>query len=123
MHPSTPPFLLLSSGGDTEIGLIGFHLLKIGLRPDKILNCSFFVVREILSLLDSNLLKKLVVKRSAIGAGSPDYVRNLSNIITEDGTYVNNENTSQFWCVCGVSTEMPMIQEKKCCGRSSCIVS
>ena len=106
MHP---PLLLLSSGGDTEIGLIGFNLLKIGLNPKWFL---FFVVTEILSLLDSNLLKRLVVKRSAIGVGSTDYVRNLINTITEDVTYVNNENASQFWCVCGVSIEMPMIQEK-----------
>ena len=74
-------------------------------------------------MLDSNLLKKLVVELVGIGAGSPDYVRNLITIITEDDTDVNNENASQFWCLCGVCIEMPYIEENKCYGRSSCIRS
>ena len=73
--------------------------------------------------MDSNLLKKLVVEVSGIGAGSPDYVRNLITIINEDDTDVNNENASQFWCVCGVCIEMPTTEENKYCERASCITS
>ena len=45
--------------------------------------------------MDSNLLKKLVVELSTIGAGSPDYVRNLITIISEDDTDAINKNPSQ----------------------------
>ena len=75
------------------------------------------------SNLDSNLLKKLVVELAGIGTGSPDYVRNFITIIAEDDADVNNKIASQFCCVCGVCIEMSTIEEKKCCGRSSCITS
>ena len=68
-------------------------------------------------MLDSNLLQKLVVENAGIGAGSPTI------IINEDDTDVNNNNASQFWCLCGVCTEVPTIEEKKCCGRPSYITS
>ena len=74
-------------------------------------------------MLDSNLLKKLVVENVGIGAGSPDYVRSLITIINEDDTDVNNDNASQFWCLCGVCIEVPTIEGKKCCGRPTCITS
>ena len=63
-------------------------------------------------MLDSNLLKKLAMELAGIGIGSPDYVRNLITITTEDDTDVSNENASQFWCVCGACTEMPTTEEK-----------
>ena len=74
-------------------------------------------------MLDSNLLKKLVVELCGIGTGSPGYVRNLINTKRLDGTDVNNENNTKFWCVCGACIEMPTIEEKKCCGPPSCITS
>ena len=47
-------------------------------------------------MLDSNLLKNLAVQLAGIGAGSPDYVRNLKAVITEDDTNVSEENASQL---------------------------
>ena len=44
--------------------------------------------------MDSKLLKRLVMGLAGISAGSPDYVRSLITIITEDDTDVNNENAS-----------------------------
>ena len=70
-------------------------------------------------MLESNLLKKLVVELAGTDADSPDYVRNLIPVITEDNTDVNKENVSQSWCVCAVCIEMPTTEEKKCCGQSS----
>ena len=60
---------------------------------------------------------------AGIGSVSPDYVRNLITLITEDDTDVSEENASQPWFVCGVCIEMLTIDERKCYGRSSCIVS
>ena len=48
-----------------------------------------------------------MVEIAGIGAGNWDYARNLITIITEEDTDVNNENVSQFWCVCGVCIEIP----------------
>ena len=48
-----------------------------------------------------------MVELAGLGAGSADYIRNfITIIITEDDTDVNNENASQFFCVCSVWIEM-----------------
>ena len=47
-------------------------------------------------MLDSNLLKNVAVQLAGIGAGSPDGVRNLIAIITEDDTDVSEDNASQL---------------------------
>ena len=47
-------------------------------------------------MLDSNLLKNVAVQLAGIGAGSPDDVRNLIAIITEDDTDVSEDNASQL---------------------------
>lgn len=63
--------------------------------------------------MDSNLLKNVAVQLAGIGAGSPDDVRNLIAIITEDDTDVSEDNASQLWCAYGVWIEMPKIEEGK----------
>ena len=42
-----------------------------------------------------------MVGLAGIDVNSPDYVRNLITVITEDNTDVNKKNASQSWWVCG----------------------
>ena len=74
--------------------------------------------------MDVEILQKLVIELSGIGAGSPEYIENLIKVISSDPEEPRNEEGGNHpWCVCSVCTEMLTPEENKCCGRRHCVTS
>ena len=53
-----------------------------------------------------------MVGLAGIDVNSPDYVRNLITVITEDNTDVNKKNASQSWWVCGFALKCQRLRKK-----------